>query len=64
MAFVDVRYVIGLSVAFVLAIFYFWCTYRHIREPEGGREENSGIQEVQRYIRENRQASELEKQNH
>ena len=46
---------IVLPTAIVIAAFYFWCTYRYIREPAHGREEShmSEIRRIQGYISEN-----------
>tara|TARA_B100001559_G_C16201307_1_gene484564 strand:- start:329 stop:484 length:156 start_codon:yes stop_codon:yes gene_type:complete len=35
-------------VAFLVALLYFWCTYRHIREPDGGRCDDASIEEARR----------------
>lgn len=39
---------ISLGVAFLVALLYFWCTYRHIREPDGGRCDDASIEEARR----------------
>ena len=34
------------GAAFIFSAIYFWYTYRHIREPDGGRQEESHVIEA------------------
>ena len=37
-----------IGCAFIISSLYFWCTYRHIREPSEGRSNDSNIVESRR----------------
>ena len=36
------------GAAFIFSGFFFWYTYRHIREPDGGRQEESHVIEARK----------------
>jgi len=39
---------IVFGTAFLCSGWFFWCTYRHIHEPVGGRPEESNVSEVRK----------------
>lgn len=39
---------ITLGCALIISSLYFWCTYRHIREPPDGRHDNGNVIESRR----------------